>query len=306
MGVRDTDGDHIYDPLDNPAADRFFVIGEESPLAPGDWVEVYGVRDAGGNPFDRLDRRFLASNRWLDRGRIMWDGYLHNDWPIPCVEFEWEKNGDGQRYPISLQSDLAAPEITQLEVRESPRTELVLRFIDADTHGGWVRATSEDVHTGERSLIIKDEFYRQTTDPGETITAPFDYDPATMRIVVRVWAVGNGPETVGVIEAPLSGAPEGAVPASRLALSPSRPNPSGGWVAWNLEDQLEGRVVLRVFSADGRCVRSWSETFVPSGGAQVMWDGMDELGRRVPAGRYFLRVSDGTGRTVARTATIVR
>jgi len=54
-----------------------------------------------------------------------------------------------------------------------------------------------------------------------------------------------------------------------------------------------GRVVLRVFSASGRLVRTLCDGSVPPGHHVAAWDGRDEAGARVASGVYFCRMEAG-------------
>ena len=69
---------------------------------------------------------------------------------------------------------------------------------------------------------------------------------------------------------------------------------------------LAAEVDLRVVGADGRCVRSWPARAVPAGVTKIAWDGLDNRGAPVAAGRYYLVVSDGNGTVRTRAATLVR
>ena len=78
------------------------------------------------------------------------------------------------------------------------------------------------------------------------------------------------------------------------ALTPGRPNPFTGETVFQLNlGAKEGRFDLEVFNIAGRRVRTLMQGQRASGEMTVSWDGMDASGRRVPAGSYFLRLSDG-------------
>lgn len=77
-------------------------------------------------------------------------------------------------------------------------------------------------------------------------------------------------------------------------LSGARPNPFRGETVLLLNlGAKEGRFDLEVFNIAGRRVRTLLSGASGSGEMTVTWDGMDASGRRVPAGSYFLRLSDG-------------
>ncbi len=72
----------------------------------------------------------------------------------------------------------------------------------------------------------------------------------------------------------------------------------------------EGLPYIKIYDASGRLVRQWGhETMRLSD--QVVWSGTDEIGRRVPAGIYFVRLAIGPvgesgGEEVIRKAVLLR
>ncbi|NOT34249.1 MAG: hypothetical protein HOP12_08790 [Candidatus Eisenbacteria bacterium] len=90
-------------------------------------------------------------------------------------------------------------------------------------------------------------------------------------------------------------APRGTrAPAGPLRLLAPYPNPASGPVAFGLEILDAGPVTLDIVDVFGRRLRRVELTAQVAGPRTWLWDGRDESGRRVPAGRY---------RVVARSAS---
>ncbi len=83
------------------------------------------------------------------------------------------------------------------------------------------------------------------------------------------------------------------------------PNPFGGRTQILLDLPQPGRVVVTVHDAAGRRVAHLLDAARPAGRTGVVWDGTDQLGRPLPQGRYFTRVTAG-GRTVAGQMLLIR
>ena len=46
-----------------------------------------------------------------------------------------------------------------------------------------------------------------------------------------------------------------------------------------------------MFAANGKRVRTLLNGVLPAGANQLVWDGRDDSGRRVPSGTYFYRLT---------------
>jgi hypothetical protein len=77
-------------------------------------------------------------------------------------------------------------------------------------------------------------------------------------------------------------------------LASGMPNPFRGQAAidWGLHHAA--RVDLSVFDVQGRRLRRLVSGDQPAGRRRVVWDGLDDAGRRVPSGLYVLRLDLGT------------
>jgi hypothetical protein len=128
-------------------------------------------------------------------------------------------------------------------------------------------------------------------------------------VTLRIWDVGNGHEAsqdTTYWHGDLSGVGDRRVYVPEFLLSRGRPNPSGNWVAWDLQLQSASAVDLMVVGVDGRCIRSWPNRPLPGGITRILWDGLDGRSAQVACGRYYLVVTDESGRTRRMPATIVR
>jgi len=83
-------------------------------------------------------------------------------------------------------------------------------------------------------------------------------------------------------------------PPAGLRVGVPRPNPFSAETRLDLSG-ASGPVDVQVFDLSGRIV--WSRHSIES---EITWSGIDDSGRRVPAGLYFLRVSDAKQSIVRR------
>lgn len=304
LGWRDTDGDGICDPIDHPDSDMSMMVGEGDSIGVGDWIDIYH-----GSTWVR---RLAASERSTDRGRMLWDGI---DWEgVPMTSgggYSW-KRSEQALHSDSLINDTQAPTISsELLISRGSAPLFVdtlsLSLSDSDTHGAWVRATAIAV-TGARMPVISDEFVRASDGAAPQTKRTFRLSPASgySTMSVRVWDVGQGgSDSAAVSFWPTAGVVE-HVYVPELALSRSRPNPSSDWVTWDVRQRSGERVNLRVVSVDGRIVKSWPERTIPTGATRVFWDGRNDRGIRVAAGKYFLVVTDQVGNMRSNAATFIR
>ena len=92
-------------------------------------------------------------------------------------------------------------------------------------------------------------------------------------------------------------------PVARL--EQNRPNPFNPETVISYDAGSGGRVLIRVFDASGRLVRTLVDASQRPGTYSVRWNGRNERGLQVASGRYFYRLAVGnTVRT--RTMTLVK
>ena len=99
--------------------------------------------------------------------------------------------------------------------------------------------------------------------------------------------VGNVCEGVVAVD-------DGPAPLS-FALHAIHPNPTraGATIRFDVP-RGGGSVALRVYDAQGRCVRVLAEGRLEPGRRTLMWDGRDTRGARASSGIYFVRLSAGS------------
>lgn len=108
------------------------------------------------------------------------------------------------------------------------------------------------------------------------------------------------------IASPPGSPPSSPLPAVRLALEPSRPNPGRGSTTIRYELSAPAAVTLRIFDVQGRLVRTLVRGALASSGLHgVAWDGRDDAAREVPAGVYHYRL-DGGSTSRAGKITLLR
>jgi hypothetical protein len=107
-----------------------------------------------------------------------------------------------------------------------------------------------------------------------------------------VMAVSNG--VAGVGEARPAG------PAIRLLGA----NPSATGARARVLLPASGAFEADVLSIDGRRVRGLARGARPAGEHEILWDGADARGRRVPAGLYWIRVRSGRASAIARVVIL--
>ncbi|MBE0567790.1 MAG: Ig-like domain-containing protein, partial [Krumholzibacteria bacterium] len=74
------------------------------------------------------------------------------------------------------------------------------------------------------------------------------------------------------------------------ALQPNYPNPFNPRTTVAFDLAREGTVRLRIYSVDGRLVRTLVSQSMPAGRHSVVWNGDDDHGRNVATGVYLLRM----------------
>ncbi len=102
------------------------------------------------------------------------------------------------------------------------------------------------------------------------------------------WTLGM----VGLITVEPLGIQEYDVPSSvAFDMSQAYPNPSAGTVRIDYALKVAGQVSIDIYSSTGQKIRTLADTRMPSGEYSAAWDGLDSVGKSVPMGTYFLRLS---------------
>ncbi len=107
-----------------------------------------------------------------------------------------------------------------------------------------------------------------------------------------------------ILEDLVTSAPEGDAP-SRLGLRQNAPNPFNPRTEIAYDLPADGaEVVLAIFDAMGRRVRTLVDGFQAGGTHTVAWDGMDDGGRLQPAGVYFARLRAGDAQQTIKMSLV--
>lgn len=95
------------------------------------------------------------------------------------------------------------------------------------------------------------------------------------------------------------------IPIPRVALHPTHPNPfnPSTTIPYTLDE--DGHVLLQVFDASGRLVRTLIDRRVAAGDHSQTWDGRNHSGQPVASGTYLIRLTTG-GTTLTRKATLLK
>lgn len=96
-----------------------------------------------------------------------------------------------------------------------------------------------------------------------------------------------------------------AIPsASDLRLDAARPNPMKDRTTLSFALPEAGPVVLRIYGADGRVVRTLVDGALPAGRHHVDWDGRTDRGQPVSSGIFLARISAGSESRNRRIVTL--
>jgi hypothetical protein len=121
---------------------------------------------------------------------------------------------------------------------------------------------------------------------------------------LRTATFGNGVWETGLPDPTATGATVtvAAAPGDGIELAGARPNPFRGVTAVEFSLGVPGEVRLTVHDASGRRVRTLADGQRAAGTGRVEWDGLDDAGRRVAAGVYFVNLeAAGTSRSAKMT-----
>jgi len=82
------------------------------------------------------------------------------------------------------------------------------------------------------------------------------------------------------------------------------PNPFRSAVAFRLGMRAAGLARMSLYDATGRLVRTLVNGPLPAGSNALSWDGMDDAGRALPAGLYFVSVDAAGTRAAGRVVKL--
>ena len=127
----------------------------------------------------------------------------------------------------------------------------------------------------------------------------------------RLWSRGQGGERTVEVQAE-NGSPaifafdpyvrvglrEASAPIAttlRAGILQLRPNPMRGEVEIRYRASAESDVRIGIYDVAGRVRKEFVERMSGAGEQSVVWDGTDRVGRHVPGGTYFVRLTPGNG-----------
>jgi hypothetical protein len=143
------------------------------------------------------------------------------------------------------------------------------------------------VHAGIGAAPLADSVVVQW--PSGLVQTYLDVPPGVWRLVEGV---------------PVTSARTAASPAGGWRLAGVAPQPATGDQRVLLHVTQPTRLEVVVQDLAGRRVRSLHDGIVRTGGAHLSWDGRDERGRRVAAGVYWIRATDGRREAAVRAVRL--
>lgn len=82
------------------------------------------------------------------------------------------------------------------------------------------------------------------------------------------------------------------------------PNPFNPETAVNYTLRNAGSVTVRIYSLEGRLVKTLVEGYASAGTHEVRWNGTDNTGRSVPSGMYFVKTESGADKSVVKLSLL--
>jgi hypothetical protein len=90
----------------------------------------------------------------------------------------------------------------------------------------------------------------------------------------------------------------------KVYLYPNYPNPFNAMTTIRYNSYAAGYISMEIYNIMGKKVRTLVADYKPAGSYHEIWDGMDNLGKEVSSGTYFIRLSNGANITVNKMAYI--
>lgn len=105
-------------------------------------------------------------------------------------------------------------------------------------------------------------------------------------------------------EVGIAGSPLAAGAPSTVWLQPGRPNPFVGHTVLQYQLGTASRVRLGIYNAAGQLVATLLDAVQESGVHAVIWNGLDDHGRRVASGVYFGRLKTDDGNAITKMTVL--
>ncbi|RKZ15737.1 hypothetical protein DRQ53_08185, partial [bacterium] len=103
----------------------------------------------------------------------------------------------------------------------------------------------------------------------------------------------------------IGGAPSAGVVVHRTSLRPNVPNPFNPRTTVYFDVAKDGPVTVRVYSLNGRLVRTLVSRDMQAGKHEVIWNGVDDTGRSVASGTYLVQLV-ARDRTDSRSMVLLK
>jgi hypothetical protein len=282
----------IYDPV----RDRMVVFGGENEYGPvGDvWVlslagtPAWTALTPGGQPPNGREAQSAIYDPLRDRMLVF--GGLDDSYAYRNDVWALSLAGTPAWTALAPAGPLPGPREFHSAIYDPPRDRMVVfggEYYDGSEHfldDTWALSLA--------GASVWTELTPGGSSPGGRFEHGAIYDAARDRMVAfggrddsfyynDVWALGwsaavavDGPEARPLIS----------------GLRPPAPNPSRGMTAVSYCLARAGRVHLGVYDVGGRLVRSLADGERSAGTETVVWDGASELGTKLRAGVYFVRL----------------
>ncbi len=252
-------------------------------------------------------------------GRVLLDDALYFDGDArELIVEDWTNGvsqGGSESYEFEVDSSSVPLEIT-LVWTDYPATAgagvAIQNNLDltvtgpAGTYKGNVMSGGQSVTGGSYDALNVEEVVRLSSPATGTYTVQVDgttvpHGPQPFALV-STGSFADWPETSSAEELPF----DGGMPMTFAGISPNPFNPTAV-ITYELRPVPTGqaRASLRVYSVDGRLVRTLVDRVQDPGSHSVVWNGTDDLGHAAASGIYFCELSYG-GEKLTRKMTLLK
>ncbi len=180
----------------------------------------------------------------------------------------------------------------------APSSDLWRTYVSNDAGASWalVENTLDSKNAWQRVLFFIHDYVTPT-------------NAMRLRFVASDSAAGSlveaGVDDVRLLTYPLSLSIGGDAGASReVLLAPASPNPMRSHASFAFTLPSAGHASLRVYDIHGRAVRTLHQGHLDAGPHLREWNGLDDRGRRVPSGPYFVRLEHGLRQAMRKVVRV--
>jgi len=112
-------------------------------------------------------------------------------------------------------------------------------------------------------------------------------------------------DSLFLIQAPTAVEAVSTPAAPRFDLSANKPNPFNPVTTIGFGTEKAGKVTLRIFSAQGRLVRTLVDAMLPASAYRARWDGRNDAGTAMASGIYLYELASG-GKRLTRKMSLLK